>query len=183
MIHLFAQAASAATPSFDIASIGEKVLISVLSSAATLLFVTFGKTFWEAKVYPWILKTFRENDQSVNGTWICNYQADVTNQTAVDRLTLNQFGHLLKGEFEYTLTDNATKTTDVTIYKMHGQLKNDYVVLYYTPKDRNAKGLGSLTLQIINNGRGLKGMGAVYATNRNIIDSQDFEYQKVSDTV
>ena len=172
------QTAPAATEAFWDAIWG-KVIISVISSSFTVFLMTLGKLMFETRMKPFWLRHFRKNDQDVDGEWTAVYDLDTGDQ-AVDKMTLRQSGHMIEGSCEYTLTHAVTKERETRQFTLKGELKNDYLVLYYTNKSRSSKGLGTMTLQIVDDGKGLKGHGVFYDTVLNKLDPQDYEYKRAS---
>ncbi|MCW0218262.1 MAG: hypothetical protein OJI67_08050 [Prosthecobacter sp.] len=155
-----------------------KVTISMISSSFTVLLMTFGKSMFDTRLKPFYLRHFRKNDQDVDGEWAALYDLDTGDQ-AVDKMILRQSGHIIEGTCEYTLTHNVTKMRETRQFTLKGELKNDYLVLYYTNKSRASKGLGTMTLQIVDDGKELKGYGVFYDTVLNKLDPQDYEYKRV----
>jgi len=180
LLQAAAAVAPTATESFWSAIWG-KVIISMISSFFTVLLMTVGKTFFDTKLLPWWLRHFRKNDQDIHGDWSAIYDLD-TGDEVVDKMTLKQYGHIVEGTCEYTMTHKKTKKTETRQFVLKGELKNDYVVLYYTNKSRASKGLGTMTLQIIDDGKGLRGHGVFYDTVLNKLDPHDYEYKRASTT-
>lgn len=156
--------------------IESKIVISLLSSLFTAIIFTAGKSLWDGKIYPLWLKLFRKNDQDINGIWYSVYKLD-NGEAIVDKMTLKQSGHLLAGEFEYSITA-IDGTVEVRFFTMKGELKNDIVTAYYINTNRKHKGVGSLTLQIINNGEALKGFGVFYNTLDDKLVSHEYSYKR-----
>jgi hypothetical protein len=158
-----------------------KIVLSLITSVTTALVFTVGRSFWESKLYPLWLLLFRKNDQEVSGIWFAVYDMDTGDQ-AVDKLTIKQYGHILKGTCEYTLTDKATKKASVRTFTLKGVLKNDIVAFHYTNDSRRGTGIGTLTLRITDDGGTLLGHGVFYDTVLSILSPQDYAYSRSNPT-
>lgn len=136
----------------------EQGIIGIVTGIFTTAILFLAKDLWTTKVVPFITAT-RYQGVLINGQW----QGTSENKNPENgeiysndaKLFIDQKSHQLSGLFIFSFT-NEVKNFSLE-FNVAGYIREGYVTLNFTPKDRRITSYGTALLKLHNGGNTLQG--------------------------
>lgn len=138
-------------------------LIGIVTGILSTWILFLGKSFWDAKVTPFIRET-RYQGVKVDGAWSGSAKGE--NCESESRLFIEQSAHELTGAFTIKYKDSAKSF--MIDFNVRGYMWEGYITLNFIPKDRRITSYGTALLKLHDGGINLVGQWCT----RNVMTEQ-----------
>lgn len=153
----------------------ETIILGVVSGILASSVLLICSSILKKIVLPW----FRDqvyDDQYVDGVWICDtlHQSGNSMEAILD---ISQKAHLIKGHMTLN-KKNGNSEIEIKKYILKGEIRDRFLIVHGRNQDRNSLGVHSELLEVIGDGKKMKGTKTWYSVSEQKIESMEVEWVK-----
>ncbi|MCQ4281184.1 hypothetical protein NA643_19070 [Pseudomonas stutzeri] len=148
----------------------DNVFTGVFSGIVTTIILYFCALFTQKVVGPWITK-LRYSGVDLSGKWYC---ADCTMAQEIT-FDLTQSANVIHGKAQFHTKSRKPNASyeDIRSFSIEGRIEDRFVSLFLKHEDRQRLGINNYLLEVVGDGRHLKGVFCFYGLkNHTIMSSQ-----------
>jgi len=143
------------------------LIAGVVAALITTLFLWSGRILWKSHLKPWY-EDLLYRDARIDGRWEASMNGSLGDDYK-EEISLEQTGHSVKGSIICIAGPNKGRK-----YEFEGSIRNSILSATYSTIERTALDSGSFTLQLIENGKKLKGTATYYFDKEHTLKNAEY---------
>lgn len=151
------------------------ILLGVVGGVLTSGFLFFLSVIFRKIVFPWYQDLIYRGI-NIEDIWECETEFDITMEYSL--LTIKQVANKFTGNCILTSENKETNEKEIRTFNCSGQIRDRLVIINQIISNNKQIGISTELLEIIGDGKTMKGKGIWYSISNETILSGDSEWRR-----